>query len=73
MDAIRIFGNFSAHPLSDVTSLQITDVEPEEAEWCLELVERLFDHYYIRPAMDERRLAELNEKLTQAGKPLAKS
>ncbi len=63
----------TAHPLSDVTSLQIIDVEQGESEWCLELVERLFDHYYIRPAMDESRLAELNEKLTQAGKPLAKS
>ena len=73
VDAIRNFGNFSAHPVTDLTTLQVIDVEPEEAEWCLELVERLFDHYYIRPAMDERRFAELNEKLTQAGKPLAKS
>ena len=72
VDAIRNFGNFSAHPLNDVTTLQVIDVEPEEAEWCLELVERLFDHYYVRPAADARRLAELNGKLIQAGKPVAK-
>ena len=72
VDAIRNFGNFSAHPLNDVTSLQIIDVEPEEAEWCLEIVERLFDHYYVRPAADARRLADLNAKLAQAGKPVAK-
>ena len=72
VDAIRNFGNFSAHPLNDVTTLQVIDVEPEEAEWCLELVERLFDHYYVRPAADARRLAELNDKLIQAGKPVAK-
>ena len=73
IDAIRNFGNFSAHPISDVTSLQIIDVEPEEADWCLQIVERLFDHYYVRPAEDQKRLDELNEKLSLAGKPAAKA
>ena len=54
VDAIRNFGNFSAHPVTDVTSLQIIDVEPEEAEWCLQIVERLFVHYYVRPAEDQK-------------------
>ena len=73
VDAIRNFGNFSAHPITDVTSLQIIDVEPEEAEWCLQIVERLFVHYYVRPAEDQRMLDDLNEKLSLAGKPAAKS
>ena len=30
IDAIRQFGNFSAHPITDITSLQVIDVEPEE-------------------------------------------
>ena len=73
VDAIRNFGNFSAHPITDVTSLQIIDVEPEEAEWCLQIVERLFIHYYVRPAEDQKMLEDLNEKLSLAGKPAAKS
>ena len=73
VDAIRNFGNFSAHPITDVISLQIIDVEPEEAEWCLQIVERLFVHYYVRPAEDQRMLDDLNEKLSLAGKPAAKS
>ena len=72
IDAIRNFGNFSAHPVNDVTTLQIIDVEPQEAEWCLEIVERLFDHFYVSPAVDAKRLSDLNEKLAQAGKPPAK-
>lgn len=72
VDAIRNFGNFSAHPINDLTSLQVIDVEPQEAEWCLEIVEQLFDHYYVRPAADAKRLADLNAKLAQAGKPSAK-
>jgi glutaredoxin len=32
VDAIRNFGNFSAHPIDDKTTLQVTDVESHEAE-----------------------------------------
>ncbi len=72
IDAIRNFGDFSAHPITDLTTLQIIDVEPEEAEWCLDIVSALFEHYYIRPADDKRKLNELNQKLASAGKPPAK-
>lgn len=72
VDVIRNFGNFSAHPITDQTTLQVIDVEPEEAEWCLEIVSDLFEHYYIRPAADAKKLADLNQKLSQAGKPPAK-
>ena len=72
VDVIRNFGNFSAHPVTDLTTSQIIDVEPKEAEWCLEIVSDLFEHYYIRPASEAKKLAELNEKLKQAGKPPVK-
>ena len=39
VDAIRNFGNFSAHPVTDQTTLQVIDVEPGE------------DHYYVTPAV----------------------
>ena len=73
MDAVRHFGNFAAHPITEATSLQIIDVEPEEAEWCLEIIEALFDHYYVTPARARERRDQLNQKLAQAGKKPAKS
>ena len=73
IDAVRHFGNFAAHPITEVTSLQIIDVEPEEAEWCLEIIEALFAHYYVTPARARERRDRLNTKLEQAGKPKAKS
>ena len=73
IDAVRNFGNFAAHPITELTSLQLIDVEPQEAEWCLEIIEALFDHYYVTPARDEENRAQLNQKLKQAGKPKAKS
>ena len=71
IDAIRNFGNFSAHPMDDKTTLQIIDVDPEEAEWCLELIEELFEFAYVSPFRAAERKAALNQKLTSAGKPPA--
>ncbi len=72
VDAIRHFGNFSAHPIDDKTTLQIIDVEPEEAEWCLETVEEMFDHFYVGPAKARAKKAALDAKLAKAGKPPSK-
>jgi hypothetical protein len=72
MDAIRNFGNFSAHPVTDQTTLQIIAVEPNEAEWCLDILEEMSDHYYVRPALAAERKAALDAKLAAAGKPRSK-
>jgi hypothetical protein len=68
LDAIRSFGNFSAHPITDQTTLQIIDVEDHEAEYSLDILDALFDHYYVRPAEAARRRAALDAKLKAAGK-----
>ena len=49
VDGIRNFGNFAAHPIDDKTALQVIDVEDHEAEWCLEIIEELFEHFYVGP------------------------
>ena len=68
IDAVRQFGNFSAHPIKNLITLQIIEVEPQEAEFCLDIVEGLFDHYYVRPAIDAKKFEAVNEKLQQSGK-----
>ena len=68
IDAVRQFGNFSAHEKKDATGLRIVDVEPEEAAICLGIVEGLFERYYVRPAVEVKRRKAINEKLKQAGK-----
>jgi hypothetical protein len=72
VDAIRNFGNFSAHPITDQTTLQVLEVEPEEAEWCLEILDEMFDHYYVKPAQAAARKAALDAKLIAARKPRSK-
>lgn len=72
VDGIRNFGNFSAHPINEQTSLQIVDVEAREAEWCLEIVEELFDYFYVGPELAKQKKAALDKKLKDAGKPPSK-
>jgi hypothetical protein len=69
VDAIRNFGNFSAHPVTDQSTLQVIAVEPGEAEWCLDILEEMFDHYYVKPAQAAARKTALDAKLAAAGKP----
>jgi len=72
VDTIRGFGNFSAHPVTDITTLQIIDVQPEEAEWCLETIDEMFQHFYVRPAQAKARKDALDAKLAAAGEPPSK-
>lgn len=72
LDAIRNIGNFAAHPTKDTNSGAIVEVEPEEAEWNLEVLEGLFDFYYVQPAHDQAKINALNAKLIAAGKPAMK-
>jgi hypothetical protein len=68
VDAVRNIGNFAAHPTKDKNSGAIVPVEPHEAEWNLDVLEGLFDYYYVQPSLDDKRIAALNEKLAAAGK-----
>lgn len=68
IDAIRHIGNFAAHPMKSTSSGEIVDVEPGEAEWSLDVLEFLFDLYYVKPAITKRKRDELNAKLKDAGK-----
>jgi uncharacterized protein DUF4145 len=72
LEAVRVIGNFAAHPTKSKSTGEIVDVEPGEAEWNLEAVEALFDFYYVQPAKTAARKAALNQKLVDAGKPQIK-
>lgn len=69
LDAIRNVGNFAAHPIKSSATGEIHKVEPGEAEWTLEVLETLFDFYFVQPAILKRRRAALDAKLSDAGKP----
>jgi hypothetical protein len=69
LHAVRNIGNFAAHTIKSTSTGSIVDVEPGEAEWNLDVLESLFDFYFVQPAVAAKRKAELNKKLKDAGKP----
>jgi hypothetical protein len=69
LHAVRNVGNFAAHGMKSKTTGEIVEVEPGEAEWNLDVLESLFDFYFVQPALAARRKAELNKKLKDIGKP----
>ena len=69
VDAVRNIGNFAAHPIKSASTGEIVPVEPGEAELNLDVLESLFDFYFVRPAETKRKMDALNQKLKDAGKP----
>lgn len=69
IDAVRNIGNFAAHPLKSQRTGEIISVEQGEAEWNLDILETLFDFYYVQPAILQQKREALNQKLKEAGKP----
>jgi Domain of unknown function (DUF4145) len=72
IDAVRNIGNFAAHPIKSTASGNVVQVEAGEAEWNLDVLDGLFDFYFVQPAILKERRAALNAKLTDAGKPMLK-
>jgi siderophore synthetase component len=69
LHAVRNIGNFAAHPTKSKNTGEIVDVEEGEAEWNLDVLESVFDFYFVQPALAAKRKASLNQKLKEAGKP----
>lgn len=71
LDVVRAIGNFAAHPIKNQSTGQIVEVEPGEAEWTLDVLDALFDFFFVQAERRQQRRAALNDKLKDAGrKPL---
>jgi hypothetical protein len=69
LHALRKVGNLAVHETKDSVTGDIIDVEPAEAEWTLKVAGSMLEFYFIEPAKQARRRAELDEKLAAAKKP----
>lgn len=72
LDAVRVVGNFAAHPIKSTHSGEVVEVEPGEAEFLLDVLDGLFDFYFVQPARARTQRDRINEKLQEAGKPALK-
>jgi len=69
IDAVRNIGNFAAHPIKSQSVGELVDVEPGEAEWTLDVIESLFDFYFVQPEILKKKRNALNARLKDSGKP----
>lgn len=58
-------GNFGAHTQKN-DQAEVVDVDPDEAEWTLDLVARLFDYFIVSPERDRKMREAFGEKLKDA-------
>lgn len=63
----REFANLGAHTKTSDQG-EVIKIERDEAEWTLDLVERLFDHLIVTPATDKKMRDAADEKIKAAGR-----
>jgi len=68
LDYLREIGNFGVHQQKDTHTGELVEVEEGEAEWSLDVLDSLFDHYYVQPERNKKRRAEFDKKIDQAGR-----
>ena len=68
LDYLREIGNFGVHTQKSTNSGEVMTVEASEAEWCLDVLDGLFELYYVGPARDAARRAGFDGRVAEAGR-----
>lgn len=59
---VRIVGNFAAHPNKSKSTGLIMPVEPNEAEFNLQVIDKLLFYYYVQLPEDQKILDAIDKK-----------
>ena len=62
IDIIRQNGNNATHPTKSENPGELVTVDQDEAEWGLDILDSLFEHYIIRPYMQKEKFDKYNKK-----------
>jgi len=63
----REIADFGAHTQKD-DQAEVLDVGREEAEWTLDLLDRLFDYFIVTPDRDQKMRDAMDERIKAAGR-----
>jgi hypothetical protein len=67
MHRFREVANFGAHTTTSGQG-EVIPIDRAEAEWTLDLVERLFDYLIVTPATDKKMREAIDEKIKAASR-----
>ena len=62
IDIIRQNGNNATHPSKNTNPSEIIPLDLDEAEWGLEILDSLFEHYITRPYIQKEKLDKFAKK-----------
>jgi len=65
---VREIGNFAAHPQKSIRTGEILDIEAGEAQWSLDVLESLFDYFYVLPSREREKRSSFDPKVQEAGR-----
>lgn len=72
LSIVRVLGNIGVHAEGGGESGEEVEVDPAEAQWLIDILERLLDYLFVAPErmkqQTERRRNALNEKLGKVGR-----
>jgi hypothetical protein len=63
---VRKVGNLAAHETKNAHTGEVVDATGDEAEWLIEVLEGLFEHYFVEPAREKKRREEFDARLAAA-------
>jgi hypothetical protein len=71
---VRKVGNLGAHETKNDHTGEVVDATIEEAEWLIEVLEGLFEHYFVEPERERRRREEFDARIASVkAKPESRS
>jgi hypothetical protein len=71
---VRKVGNLGAHETKNDHTGEVVDATREEAEWLIEVLEGLFEHFFVEPQREQKRREEFDARIQSAkGTPAASS
>ena len=68
VDAVRNIGKFRTHPIKSEKTGEILPVESGEAEWNLDVLESLFDLYFVQPEVLRKKRAKVERRIEKIGR-----
>jgi hypothetical protein len=69
---VRKVGNLAAHETKNKHTGEVVDATQEEAEWLIEVIEGMFDHYFVEPRREQDRREKFDARIAEAkGQPAA--
>jgi Domain of unknown function (DUF4145) len=72
---VRKVGNLAAHETKNANTGEIVDATKEEAEWLVEVLEGLFENYFVEPAREKKRREDFDMRVqtTKNKRPVIQS